>query len=499
MEEVGALSSGASLLEEASPGAVCVGARAMEALHAFGDQRLAVEIQGPQGGPALLKELEAAVEASPCLRTTAGGGDVRVYFLPARDGAAADDPVPQARSIVDPSWAAVGLDGRLVMPIHGVDEPGVDEVVVANLETVARYRRALALANPDPGATLRTVVDLVLMRRENGSWVDAVPGAGGGVVFEEGEPIAFRISNGFTAPIFVSVLDFGLTGRIAQVHPAGGVADRIDPGMAVRVGDQPGCELPLAFPRGFPFARDPGETDPAQGNETLKLVATTARAVSFDPLLQEGVRGAGRARRSRVAPGCAAVRRVSGAGDPGAVTPAGGHPAGRGVDHRGPSLRAAAAVLSEIRGTWMYPQRAPEPEEGRSRAARDLWRPGPPAADVTEDDDYVVVDDRSGGTVTLVVAAWPSLDAVGRLVFPDFEGAQRVVTASEAEFAGAVGASSVRVGDVFRLRGTEGEPSTWRDAVDVTAQARAAAKAALYGAVTTRRDERSSSRGDDGP
>jgi hypothetical protein len=142
----------------------------------------------------------------------------------------------------------------------------------------------------------------------------------------------------------------------------------------------------------------------------------------------------------------------------------------------------------------MYPQRAPEPAEGRSRAARDLWRPGPPVADVIEDDDYVVVDDRGGGVLTLVVSAWPSLDALGRLVFPDFEGAQRVIAASEAEFARLVGASAVRVGDVFRVRGTQGPPSTWRDAADVTAQARAAAKAALYGAVTTRRDERASRR-----
>jgi len=155
--------------------------------------------------------------------------------------------------------------------------------------------------------------------------------------------------------------------------------------------------------------------------------------------------------------------------------------------------------VSEVRGTWMYPQRAPEPEEGRSRAAQDLWRPGPPAADVTEDDDYVVVDDRSGGTVTLVVSAWPSLDAVGRLVFPDFEGSQRLVVADEAEVAAAAGVSSVRVGDVFRVRGSEGPASAWRDVVDVTAQARAAAKAALYGAVTTRRDERASTRGDGPP
>jgi hypothetical protein len=136
---------------------------------------------------------------------------------------------------------------------------------------------------------------MVLMSRgRGGMWADARPAAAGGrVVYAEGDPIAFRIVNRHTAPVFVAVLDFGLTGRVAQIHPPAGVADRLDPGMEIRVGVGPGPDLPLEFPADFPFARDPGETDPVEGFETLKLVATTGEPLDLDPLLQEPVRGDG--------------------------------------------------------------------------------------------------------------------------------------------------------------------------------------------------------------
>jgi hypothetical protein len=293
VEELRALSSRASLLEEARPGAIVPGCRAVEAVHAFGDQRLGVEVRGPTEAAGVTKELEVDVDASPYLRVApTEAADLRVYLLPPRTGAAEGDPVPQLGRIDRASWAAVGRDGRLAMPVHPVDEPGAAETVRSNLERIARYRSAVALTNPDPGAILRGKVDFVLQARgPDGAWADATPTAAGGtVVFAEGDRIALRITNGHTDPVYVSVLDFGLTGRIAQVYPPGGVADRVDPGMEIRVGVDPRAELPLEFPPGFPFVRDPDEATPAEGLETLKLFATTGRPVNFDPLLQEGVR-----------------------------------------------------------------------------------------------------------------------------------------------------------------------------------------------------------------
>jgi hypothetical protein len=295
VEEVHALSSVGTVMEETEPSAVAVGARAIEAVHAFEDQRLGVEVRGPLGGPAQVKELEAGIEASPFLRLAASGtAEIRVYLLGPRAGTSPDEPVPQLPVVAEASWAAVGRDGRLAMPIHAADEPGVVEMIVSNLERITRFRRAVVLGNPDPSAPLRGQVDLVLLVQDpGGTWTEARPAAAGGrIAYTEGQPIAFRITNGHTAPVYVTVLDFGLTGRIAQVHPPAGAADRLDPGMELRVGVEAGRELPLEFPSDFPFVRDPGEADPVDGLETLKLFATTGRPVDFDPLLQEGVRSA---------------------------------------------------------------------------------------------------------------------------------------------------------------------------------------------------------------
>jgi hypothetical protein len=314
IDELRALSSRATLLEESAPGAVVPGCRAVEVVHAFGDQRLGIEVRGPAEAAATTKELEADVDASPYLRAASTeAADLRVYLLSPRTGSAEGDPVPQLGRIDRPSWAVVGRDGRLAMPVHPVDEPGASEIVRSNLERIARYRSAVALTNPDPGAILRGKVDLVLQARTpKGDWEDATPTASGGtVVFAEGDRIALRVTNGHTEPVYVSVLDFGLTGRIAQVYPPAGVADRVDPGMGIRVGVDPGAELPLEFPHDFPFVRDPDETAPVEGLETLKLFATTGRPVNFDPLLQEGMRAdIGEPRSLRRCPVC--CRRRSG-------------------------------------------------------------------------------------------------------------------------------------------------------------------------------------------
>jgi len=299
VDRVGALSSTATLLEETTAGAVVPGSRAVEAVHAFPDQRLAVEVPDP-GSPSMpepepVAGIRAAVEASPLLRAAdEHTAELRVYLVPARDTAGPGDPVPQLPQVASPSWVVVGRDGRLATPVHREDEPGASEVVVENLEKLARYRRGLALANPDPAATLLGKVDFALMTRgPDGSWADATPAsAGGQIEYAEGDPVAFRIVNHHTEPVYVTVLDFGLTGRIAQVHPPGGAADRLDPGLEIRVGVEPGRELPLEFPADFPFVAEPGQAAPVEGLETLKLVATTGRPVDFDLLLQEGVRGA---------------------------------------------------------------------------------------------------------------------------------------------------------------------------------------------------------------
>lgn len=154
----------------------------------------------------------------------------------------------------------------------------------------------------------------------------------------------------------------------------------------------------------------------------------------------------------------------------------------------------------------MYEQRAPaSPEE----PVQQLWlQDQPPHGFAPERSDaYVVVDDRSDNRIVLSCAPWPHLDAVGRLFFPDpssefierfalsEERFQRILNEHRRRVEAEVEAEAVierplRIGDAFLVRGlTDDRPEEWEQIVDVTAQARTAAKIALYGAVAPRLSE----------
>jgi len=112
---------------------------------------------------------------------------------------------------------------------------------------------------------------------------------------------------------------------------------------------------------------------------------------------------------------------------------------------------------------------------------------------------YVVVDEIEGGAVGLAVSEWPRVDAEGRLRFglpPVLLGADR---ASLQRFLDAHRRTSrpIRIGDVFAARTRPVEeaearlepmlqPEEWIEppVYDITADARDAAKASFYSAVT---------------
>ena len=285
---VGAVASMAEVVEEAEGGAVGVGARAVEAAHDWGGLVLRVALAADA---ALLAD---AVEGSGLLARVGPdeSADVRAALLPARaDGGGA---VPQLGPLAGPTWAVVGADGRLVMPPQAASAPDAAQTVLDNLNKLARFRHALALDNPD--SALRDAVDVTLKRLDgNGAWAEAEPEeAGGEVVFEEGERVAFTVANRHTAPVYVYALDFGLAGAI-RLFTVAGANDALAPGREQSVGlDRP---LVLRFPEAFPFVQEPGEGAPTEGAETLRVFVTT-EPTDFSSLLQAGVRSAGAARRS---------------------------------------------------------------------------------------------------------------------------------------------------------------------------------------------------------
>jgi len=293
IEGMQAVASQARIVHEAQPAAIGAGSRAVEEAHAYGEMRLVVEVQSPPAYRQAADELSGRIAASTLLRPAVAGenADLAARIVPPRSAIRQGDPAPQLGALAEAVWAIVGRDGRLAMPVHAASEPGVAGLLCRNLERAARFRRTLALRNPNPNSALAGKVEFTLLRRgPAGDWIAAEPdSAGGRVIYRPAERIAVRIVNRHTAPLYVSVLDFGLTGAIDLLYPIEGAGQALAPGRTLYVGVREGDELELALPAGFPYAADPSDRPAAGGDETFKLFAAT-QPTDLSSLLQTGYR-----------------------------------------------------------------------------------------------------------------------------------------------------------------------------------------------------------------
>lgn len=292
INEVRAVTSSAAILEEREPDAIQVNCRAVEHAHHYGEMRLVVELQVPAGYEAAVNELRSLIEDSALLRLSQPeeAADARIYLIPARSTVQPNDAVPQLGSLDKTVWAVVGRDGRLMMPARAA-ESGSVKAIRENLEKEVRYRQSLALVNPNRENVLNGKIGFVLKKQTaDGGWVDAAADESGVVVYEDRDRLAVEIFNNFSSPVYISIIDFGLTGAISLLHPIAGASERLGQGKTIQIGVRQGDEIELIMPDDFPYLPDPNDAE-AGGIETLKLFATT-QEVDLSWLLQESFRDA---------------------------------------------------------------------------------------------------------------------------------------------------------------------------------------------------------------
>ena len=282
---VRAVTSEARLLQEAQSGAVAAGQRGVEESHAL-ETRLPVEVVAPSG-----QDVQAfldGLDRSKLLQRSEPGGPakVRAYLLPPRATVPEGAPVPMLGPLREETWAVVGEDGQLLMPSHGRSEPGVVRLLLDNLEKVARYRLAAGLQNEASALTGKVEVELF---RKGGSGLEKLEtGPGHLPALDEGDCLTLRITSRHDQPLFVYILDLGLTGRISLLYPAPGAENSLLAGKSFEIGTLQGDEMELYVPDEFPFTLvAPGED--VEGTETLKILVTTHPA-EFQALFQGGFR-----------------------------------------------------------------------------------------------------------------------------------------------------------------------------------------------------------------
>jgi Caspase domain len=289
LTSVRAVTSEGRILQECRPGAVDCGMRAVEQIRAV-KAKMPVQVVSSRERDWELKELLDDLKQSKLLRPAGGDELARVciYLLSPRAKIVEGTPVPMLGPLTEETWAVIGENGDLLMPPQRRSRPGVVQILVDNLEKVVRHRLTLDLKNGN--STLTGKVEAELSRYVSGGFVKPELSSGGADVFYEGEHMVLRVVNHHDRPLFIYVLDLGLTGQVQMVYPVAGAEDSLLPGRTLDIGKREGEELIPYIPSDFPLTGSAPEGKEIEGLETLKIFATT-HPTDFFPLLQAAFRG----------------------------------------------------------------------------------------------------------------------------------------------------------------------------------------------------------------
>lgn len=260
--------------------------RARVKAHVWGDFRLPVHVlQDDSEADDDVVAMTRRIEASPLLRSVddPSRAGLRVHPLGPGQLLAVGEPEAAGASspeVAEAAWVVTAATGAVEVPPVA---RGEGDALVRNLERVARYRQALALANPSATSRLAGSVRVELLRPPAAPAEAAADPtrfepaeaevAGGSVVLHEGDRIGFRVHNDSGDDLYLNVLDFGLTGRVARVFPDNTQGVLVAPGTYTIPG-----YLDLYIPDEYPFAGDRFGSRRDEGMEVYKFVFTPGPA-----------------------------------------------------------------------------------------------------------------------------------------------------------------------------------------------------------------------------
>lgn len=159
------------------------------------------------------------------------------------------------------------------------DETDAVARIIGNAEVLARVRNALSLDNPDS----RLKVEFNLLREAaDGDWRRM---QSSGEELTAGDSIAFEIINHEPRAVFISVLDFGVSGRIQLLYPPNARSELMEAEQTLKIGSGR-RRIRLGLPDNF---------SGTHGVESFKLFVTSAET-DFSWLQQAGARAPGTAR-----------------------------------------------------------------------------------------------------------------------------------------------------------------------------------------------------------
>lgn len=288
--ELDALSAKAQIVTEQQPNTIATNSRAVELVHYYEDLKLSVWISKPKTHHHYFSELVNLTKYSNLFTITNDSqqANAKIYLVTPED-IFFKQYYSHLNVETEVVWLVVAPDGHLLMNPQQADEDNSLTLLIDNLEKLAQYHRVISLKNCNPNNPLKHKLDFILLRQNNeGVWETAAPEKNSGfIVFQEGERIACQIINHYCEPIYISILDLGLTGAISLLYPVRGASEMLKPDIPFNVGTRLGETLKLFVPELCSKLAKINQIN--NGLEVFKLFATT-RPSDFSLLIQTSLR-----------------------------------------------------------------------------------------------------------------------------------------------------------------------------------------------------------------
>ncbi len=178
-------------------------------------------------------QLESSIERSRLLTVASNASlaDCQVRVLQASEQVLIEENPPRYQGITNASWVVLDTDGKLASPVHAQSERNAVDATLSNLETLARYRRTLALDNP------LSLLDVSVNIYKRSAADKLTLANGGTTVFGPKDSLVVEIkNNSVDQPVFFSILWLDSMHSVQQFYPPRKASEELQAGKTIRLG-----------------------------------------------------------------------------------------------------------------------------------------------------------------------------------------------------------------------------------------------------------------------
>lgn len=288
ISEIGPVTSKAKIIREDGKSKIEAGCRAVEEVHYYKNKKVKVFLDISSAKSGKVKEAIAeSIRKSSWLaltnQETSSEFVVSLVNIEPKKSGAGEIAILQRRDNSSP-W-------KISESVRGYPKK-----ISETLETLVKFSTVSELENPSS----KLKVEFELLQKKGGKWGRVTVFHEDRPLFYEGDQIAFQITNKSLIPIYISVLDLGLTKRIGLLYPPEAASDKLEisrsaageienPNLGkVKIGVLPNEDITLFIPDEALITNLRG-SERTGGFEIFKLMVTTEQT-NFTWIEQAGLR-----------------------------------------------------------------------------------------------------------------------------------------------------------------------------------------------------------------